>query len=199
MTEGGRGDEAPKWQRGHCTRWHTGEGTENKYTRNSDPEDTKTERKGRQRIVGLLVDMDESSFHRILLGILYFRCRQTTGRQQCAKLTTYPYCPTPGISLKHFAKNILWFLFVFYTISSSISLLLWLVKPKPLIKHQIKKMHITKAFFIPEFEQSWHFTYIHNTHQLKGFTGQTCCPRAIVSIMDSLLNLYASKGWTVDI
>lgn len=39
------------------------------------------------------------------------------------------------------ASNILqmlWFLFVFYTISSSLSLLLWFVKPKPLIKHQIK-------------------------------------------------------------
>lgn len=39
---------------------------EKKYTRNGDPEDTKVERKGKQRIVGLLVDTDEGSPHRYI-------------------------------------------------------------------------------------------------------------------------------------
>lgn len=137
-SERGRGDEGLR-QRGRCTRWHAGGGTRKKYTRNGDPEDTKVERKGKQRIVGLPVDMDEGSLHRILLCIHYFRCRQTTWRQQYAKLTTPSPPNSPGISLKLLAKNMFWFLFVFYTISSSLSLLLWFVKPKPLMKHQIKK------------------------------------------------------------
>lgn len=81
-----------------------------------------------------------------------------------------------GYQIHIFAENMLWLLFVFYTVSCSPSLLLWFVKLKPLIKHQIKRMHIRKAFFIPAFEQSQHFTYFRYVNQLKGFTGQICFP-----------------------
>lgn len=197
-SECGRGDEGMR-QRGRCTRWHAGGGTRKKYTRNGDPEDTKVERKGKQRIVGLPVDMDEGSLHGILLCIHYFRCRQTTWRQQYAKLTTRPHRQILQASASHFLQRTCFGSSLFSTLFPLHSLCCFGLWSQNLWwSTRLKKRHITKAFFIPAFEQSWHFTYIRNTHQLKGFTRQTYSPWAIISVMDSLLNLCASKGRIVD-
>ena len=88
MSECQRGNEGLlRW--GRCTRWHVGEGTRKKNTNNDDPEDMKAERKGKQRIAGLLLHMNEGSLHKV-----FHRCRQTKWRKQCASLIARPYHQT---------------------------------------------------------------------------------------------------------
>lgn len=132
------------------------------------------QREKANRIVGLLLHVDEGSLHRV-----FRRCRQTNQRKRCPSLIACPYHQTHRPSASAISQRTCFGASVFDTASCSPSLLLWFVKPKPLIKHQIKGTHIRKAFFIAAFEQSWHFTYIPNTDQLKGFTGQICSPQAI--------------------
>lgn len=146
-------------------------GTRKKHASNGDPEDMKAERNGKLRISGLLLHMDEDSLQRT-----FRRCRQTKRRKRWASLIARPYCQTLQASTSYILQRTCSSSFFFLQCFLFTLTVLQLVKPKPLIEHQIKRACIRKAFFIPAFEQSWHFTYIHNTDQLKGFTGQISPP-----------------------
>jgi len=119
-------------------------------TNSGDPEDSKAERKGKQRTAGLLLHMDEGSLHSV-----FHRRRQTKLSKQRASLTAHPCRQTLRASASDILQRTIFGSFLFSTLFPvHSSLLLWFVKPKPLIEPQIKRTHIRKAFFIPAFEQS---------------------------------------------
>lgn len=173
MSECCRGSEGLlRW--GHCTRQHTEEGTRKKIyeqwwpRRHESREQAKRESLGssctrmKAHLIEYFTDADRSNEENGGLAWLHAFTAKLSGHQPhifCKEHALAPFC----------------FLHCFlFTLSTAL-----VCEAKLLIKHQIKRKHIRKAFFIPACEQSWHFTYIHNTDQLKGFTGQIGSLQAI--------------------
>lgn len=128
------GDDEGLWQWGYCTRWHRNQ--KRTYRGNADPEDKKANR-------GLLGALPMWMKVHFTENFCVFYTSGADRSHENNSVLNRPQALTTKFSRRQpwtFRKDLqmLWFLFVFYTISSSLSLLLWLVKPKPLIKYQIK-------------------------------------------------------------